>query len=108
MVINETSFDALYNPIVGINVMSTSFAHAYLKDIPLTPIAKILKNLSRHILPSLGIVYVLPIQVKGTKVHLSFYIFDIIEFDLLIRQSIEILIQEGQMGKLNIRLEKKT
>jgi hypothetical protein len=54
----------------------------------------------------LGILYVLPIQVKGAKVHLSFYIYDIIEFDLLIRQPIKRLIQEGQMGKLNIRLEK--
>jgi len=74
--------------------MSTYFAHAYLKDIPLTPIAKILKNLSRHILPSLGIVYVLPIKVNKTMVDLSFYIFDIMEFDLLIGQPIERLIQE--------------
>ena len=37
---------------------------------------------------------------------MSFYIFDIIEFDLLIRQPIERLIQEVQMGKLNIRLGK--
>ena len=39
-------------------------------------------------------------------VHLSFYIFDIIEFDLLIGQPIERLIQEGQTKKLNIRLRK--
>ena len=39
-------------------------------------------------------------------VHLSFYIFDIMEFDLLIGQPIERLIQEGQTEKLNIRLEK--
>ena len=39
-------------------------------------------------------------------VHLSFYIFDIIEFDLLIGQPIERLIQEGQMGKLKISLRK--
>jgi hypothetical protein len=37
---------------------------------------------------------------------LSFYIFDIKEFDLLIGQPIERLIQEGKMRKLNIRLEK--
>jgi hypothetical protein len=65
-----------------------------------------LKNPSGHIVPSLGILYVLPIQVKGTMVHLSFYIFDIIKFDLLIGQPIERLIQEGQTGKLNIRLGK--
>ena len=39
-------------------------------------------------------------------VHLSFYIYDIIEFDLLIGQPIERLIQEGQTRKLNIRLGK--
>jgi hypothetical protein len=39
-------------------------------------------------------------------VHLSFYIFDIVEFDLLIGQPIERLIQEGQIGKLNIHLGK--
>jgi hypothetical protein len=37
---------------------------------------------------------------------MSFYIFDIIEFDLLIGQPIERLIQEGQTGKLNICLGK--
>ena len=39
-------------------------------------------------------------------VHLSFYIYDIIEFDLLIEQPIERLIQEGQIGKLKISLGK--
>jgi hypothetical protein len=39
-------------------------------------------------------------------VHLRFYIFDIMEFDLLIGQLIERLIQEEQIGKLNICLEK--
>jgi hypothetical protein len=39
-------------------------------------------------------------------VHLSFYIYDIIEVDLLIGQPIERLIQEGQTGKLKISLKK--
>ena len=39
-------------------------------------------------------------------VHLSFYIIDIMEFDLLIGQPIERLIQEGQTEKLKIRLRK--
>jgi hypothetical protein len=37
---------------------------------------------------------------------MSFYIFDIIKFDLLIGQPIERLIQEGQTGKLNVCLKK--
>ena len=82
--INKAPFDALYNPVMGINIMSTYFALDLLKHMPLTPTTKLLKSVLGHILPSLGILYVLPIQVKGTKVHLSFYIFDIMEFDLLI------------------------
>jgi len=97
--INKAPFDALYNPVVGVNIMAASFAHDLLKDIPLTPTIKLLKSFSGHILPSLGILYVLPIQVQGTMVHLSFYIYDIIEFDLLIGQTIERLIQEGQTKK---------
>jgi hypothetical protein len=77
---------------MGVNIMYASFAHVLLKHMSLTPTTKLLKSLSGHILPSLGIHYVLPIQVKGTKVHLSFYIYDIIEFDLLIGQLIERLI----------------
>jgi hypothetical protein len=91
---------------MGVNIMSASFSHDLLKHMPLTLTIKLLKNLSGYIVPSLGILYVLPIQVKHTMVHLSFYIFDIVEFDLLIGQPIERLIQEGQTGKLNIRLRK--
>jgi hypothetical protein len=59
--IHREPFLALYNPFVGINIMSTSFAHDLLEYIPLTPTTKLLKSLSGHILSSLGILYVLPI-----------------------------------------------
>jgi hypothetical protein len=104
--IHRDLFSALYNPVVGINIMSVSFAHDLLEYMSLTPTTKLLKSPSGHILPSLGILYVLPIQVKETLVHMSFYTFDIIEFDLLIGQPIKRLIQEGQTGKLNICLGK--
>ena len=67
--INKSPFNALYNPVVGVNLMCASFAQDLLKDMPLTPTTKLLKSLSGHILLSLGILYVLPIQVKGTQVH---------------------------------------
>jgi hypothetical protein len=47
--------------------MSATFAHDLLKDMPLTPIAKLLKSLSGHILLSLGILYVLPIHMTKAK-----------------------------------------
>jgi hypothetical protein len=84
--------------------MSSVFTHDLLKDMPLAPTTKLLKSLSRHIVLSLGILCALPILVNGTKVQLNFYMFDVMEFDLLIGQPIERLIHEGQMGKLNIKL----
>ena len=39
-------------------------------------------------------------------VRLSFYIYDIIKFELLIGQPVERLIQERQTGNLKISLEK--
>jgi hypothetical protein len=82
--INKDSFDALYNPVVGVNIMSSIFAHDLLKDMPLAPTIKLLKSLSGHFVPSLRILCTLPILVNGTKVHLNFYIFDVMEFNLLI------------------------
>ena len=34
--INKAPFDALYNPVVGVNIMYASFAHDLLKVMPLT------------------------------------------------------------------------
>jgi hypothetical protein len=45
--INKAPFDTLYNPVVGVNIMSSSFAHDLLKQTPLTPTTKLLKDLSR-------------------------------------------------------------
>jgi hypothetical protein len=104
--INLEPFKALYNPIVGVNIMSASFAQDLLSYMPLTPTTKLLKSPSGYILPSLGILYVLPIMVDGIIVRMSFYIYDIIEFDLLIGQPIQRLLLEGQIGKLNICLGK--
>jgi hypothetical protein len=63
---NKDSFDALYNPVVGVNIMSSIFAHDLLKDMPLARTTKLLKSLSGHIVPSLVILCALPILVNGT------------------------------------------
>jgi hypothetical protein len=75
--IHKTSFDAFYNPIVGVNIMSISFAHTLPRNFQLTPTTKLLKSLSRQILPSDGIFHLIPIKVDETKMYLSLYIFDI-------------------------------
>jgi hypothetical protein len=86
--------------------MSASFAHDLITHMSLTPTAKLMKEPLGHINPSLRILYVLPIQVEGVMVHLSFYIFNISDFDLLIGQPLKKLIQEGQTRKFTIHFGK--
>jgi hypothetical protein len=59
--IHKDPFEALYNPVMGVNIMSASFSHDLLRHMPLTPTTKLLKSPSGHIVPSSGILYVLPI-----------------------------------------------
>jgi hypothetical protein len=80
--------------------MSSIFAHDLLKDMPLAPTTKLLKSLSEHVVLSLENLCALPILVNGTKVHLNFYIFDVMEFNLLIEQPIERLIHKGKKGEM--------
>jgi hypothetical protein len=86
--------------------MSVLFTQNFLKEMPLAPTTKLLKSLSGRIVPSLEILCSLPIFINGIQILLNFYIFDVLEFHVLIGQPIETLIQEGQTGKLNIKLGK--
>jgi hypothetical protein len=104
--LDKYHFETLYNPIVGVNIMSATFTEHLLKDIPLAPTNKLLKSLLGRIISSLGILCALPIYVNDFQVRLNFYIFDVWEFDVLIGEPIERLIQEGQAGKINVRLGK--
>ena len=78
--------------------MSKSFAHTHPGNMHLTPTTKLLKSLSGQNLPSEGIFHLIPIKVDETKVYLSFYVFDIWEFNLLIEHPIERLLHEGKKG----------
>jgi hypothetical protein len=93
--LNSDHIDALYNPVVGINIMSASLAQHLMQHMMLTPTTKLMKSLSGHIIPYLGILYIQPIQVEGILVHLSFYVFPIWDFDLLIGQPFRRLLYEG-------------
>jgi hypothetical protein len=104
--IYTTPFDALYNPVVGINIMALSFFYQFIKNTPLSPTMKLLKCSLGQIIESSGILYVLPISVNDMPIHLSFHICDIKEFDLLIGHSLERLLKEGHTGKLDICLRK--
>ena len=83
-IINTDQVNALYNPVVGINIMSMSLAEHLIHGMTLIPTIKFMRSLSGHIILSLGILHIIPIQLEGTQVHLSFYIFDTWEFNLMI------------------------
>jgi hypothetical protein len=44
--VDSHPFEAFYNPVVGVNIMSYAFAKEFLKDIPLIPTNKLLKSCS--------------------------------------------------------------
>jgi len=104
---DSDQFDALYNPVVGITIMSESFAHKLFKNLVLTPTTKVIKESSGRLVPSLGIINVLPLLVEGSMVHLNFYIFDTWDFDLLIGQPFRRHLYEGYTRKLHISFGKK-
>jgi hypothetical protein len=97
--IHKTSFDAFYNLVVEVNLMSKSFTHTFPRNMQLTPTTKLLRSLSEQILPSEGIFHLIPIKVDKTKVYLSFYVFDIWEFNILIGHPVERLLHEGKKGE---------
>ena len=103
---DSDQFDALYNPVVGINIVFESFALILFKNLVLTPTTKVIKESSGRLVPSLGIFNVLPLMVESSMVHLNFYIFYTWDFDLLIGQPFRRLLYEGHTRKLQISFRK--
>ena len=93
--------------MVRINLMSMSLVEHLIQDMTLIPTIKFMRSLSGYIIPSLGILHILPIQVEGTPLYISFYIFVTWDYDLLIGQTFRWLLYEGQSRKLKIHLGKK-
>ena len=104
--VDSYPFEALYNPVVGVNIMSYTFAKEFWRDMPLIPTNKLLKNCSGHITPSLGVLSALPIVINDFHILRNFYIFDVWDFDVMIGVPIIKLLQEGRNGKLNIKFGK--
>jgi len=96
--VHSYPFEALYNPFVGVNIMSYTFAKEFLIDIPLIPTNKLLKNCSGHNIPSLGVLSALPIVIHDFRILLNFYLFDVWDFNVMIRVPIIKLLQEGRNG----------
>ena len=82
--VDSHPFEALYNLVVGVNIMSYTFAKEFLKDIPLIPTNKLLKNYLGHIIRSLGVLSALSIVINDFRIFLNLYIFDVWDFNVMI------------------------
>ena len=102
-----TVVEALHNPTVGTNIMSEFLVENLLGNMPLVLTNKVFKISIALIFEYSGIVRAISIEIDGTKVHLDFHIYAILDFDLLIDYPFEKLFQEKpSQGSLNKKLGK--
>ena len=96
--------EVLYNPTVGANIMSASYALTHLEN-SLVPTEKTLRNSLGSILEGVGIVHDVLVRHDDFEVTLDFYILDVYDFDILIGHPIEKLFLEAPLlGTINFKL----
>jgi hypothetical protein len=95
----------LYSPTVGANLVSESFAFAYLSDKAVTPTNKFFKHPNGNIIEGFGIVQDVPVCFEDREAILDFHVFEIQDFDILIGLPIELLlINTPRLDSLKITL----
>jgi len=101
--------DILYNPTVRANLMSASFARTYLGDEPLAPTVKSLRIALRSSLEGLEILHNITVHHGAVEMALDFHVFDIKDFDIMIRHPLEKLFWEPPAsGNLDLKLGEDT
>ncbi len=65
----------LYSPTVGVNLISESFAFAYLSDKAVTPTNKFFKHPNGNIIEGFGIVQYVPVRFEDREAVLNFHVF---------------------------------
>ena len=81
--------DVLYNPTIGANIMSASFASAYFGNEPLAPTNKSFRVAPCSSLNGRGILHSATIHHGVVIMVLDFHIFDIQGFDIMIGHPLE-------------------
>nr|AAM74334.1 Hypothetical protein similar to putative retroelements [Oryza sativa Japonica Group]AAN34955.1 Putative retroelement [Oryza sativa Japonica Group]AAP53083.1 hypothetical protein LOC_Os10g18980 [Oryza sativa Japonica Group] len=93
------------SPTVGANLVSESFAFAYLIDKAVTPTNKFFKHPNGNIIEGFGIVQDVPVCFENREAILDFHVFEIQDFDILIGLPIEqLIINTPRFGSLKIIL----
>nr|CAE01871.2 OSJNBb0028M18.4 [Oryza sativa Japonica Group] len=95
----------LYSPTVGANLVSESFAFAYLSDKAVTPTNKFFNHPNGNIIKEFGIVQDVLVCFEDREAILDFHVFEIQDFDILIGLPIEqLLINTPRLDSLKITL----
>ena len=68
--------EASYDPVIGLNLISTSFVARNLPYIPLYPINQCLRDPNGNILKSHGLAKTVPAIIDGVEAFLDFYVFE--------------------------------
>jgi len=69
--------DVLYNPSIGANLMSATFASTYLGEKPHAPTNKNLRISPRTNLKGLGILHSTIVHLEYVELTLDFHVFEI-------------------------------
>ncbi len=96
----------LYNPIVGANIISATFAFTCLGDEPLVRIDKIFRSALGSIIEGCGILCGVPVRHNNIEAILDFHMFEVHDFDLLIGYQLGKLLLDAPTARvLDIKLE---
>ena len=103
--IRDDKVDVLYNPTVGANIMSASFASAYFGNEPIASTNKCLRIAPWINLKGCGVMHNMFMHHNNVKMALDFHVFDITDFDILIGHPLEkLLLDPPKTGDLNVKL----
>jgi len=96
---------ALYNPTVGVNIISASFASDHLGEKRVTPTTKSLRTGPRSTLRGIGIMQDVPVWHMKTEIALDFHIFEVQDFDILIGHPVEkLFLDVSTLGRIDVSL----
>jgi hypothetical protein len=107
--IRGTLVDILYSPTIRANIISSECAFHLLGDKPLVHTDKTFQTSSGEIPKGITVLQNMSVRHEDVKAILDFHVFDVQDFDLIIRHPIEKLLMDAPtQSKLDVHLGKET
>uniref|UniRef100_K4AL07 Uncharacterized protein n=1 Tax=Setaria italica TaxID=4555 RepID=K4AL07_SETIT len=95
--------DALYNPTVSANIISSSLVLTFLVDKPLEPTDRTFWSSSGDLVEEHGFLQSVSIGHRDVEDTRDFHVFEVQDFDILIGHPIEnFLLDAPILGKLDV------